>query len=237
MARANIFGARKAEIKRPTHFYRSRIHTYPALLTHTSLRFLVPTSFTPLFRHFLCPFYSAREKHEARASVSRWYLTRVTSERNLSFFFLFSNMYLKLELVSLFGEFRAIISPNNIFALAQIQIFIFTRRESCNVRFCKNWINRTKFYVKDWNPIDSRMENGDGKRCRAATHDRAASGLTIKSVAVPSPSAISISIGAQHIFIEYAFRVTFLFFLFSLCRCTLFRTEVLSLFIKSRSGM
>jgi len=59
---------------------------------------------------------------------------RYLEEKNF-FFFISTREYLKLELILLFEEFHAIITPNNIFTLAQIQIFIFLwKRESRNAR-------------------------------------------------------------------------------------------------------
>lgn len=122
MARVNIFGARKAEIKRPMHFYHSRIHTYPALLARTSLRSLASSTFSSslLFRP-----RETRTREQA-------FLVHNSRARNLSSSFRLDT-YLKHELISLFEEFCAILSPNNIFArdvklafaLARIQVFIF----------------------------------------------------------------------------------------------------------------
>ena len=153
-------------------------YTYSALLTFTYFR-----SFLPFF-HFSIISPVSFIQFFKNASKHYFILSRILPQRKILFFSFHLDTNLKFEFILLFGEFRKIISPNNIFVLTQIQTFIFLKKVSCNAR--TSFLLIYTFYVKDWNPIDlfrSRIENRDGERCRAVTHDRAASGLTIN----PSP--------------------------------------------------
>ena len=186
------------------HFYHS--HIYIILIQPYLLSYF--RSFVPFF-HFSIISPVSFIQSSKNASKHYFILSRILPQRKILFFSFHLDTNLKLEFILLFGEFHKIISPNNIFVLTQIQIFIFLKKVSCNAR--TSFLLIYTFYVKDWNPIDllrSRIENRDGERCRAVTHDRAASGLTIN----PSPFCrlpqflfrSTRRIHAQYISVEYA---------------------------------
>lgn len=162
--RARIFSARGKPKLNGRCTFITRVYTlirsHPHVSSHSRLFLL--SSPPPAPSSVISPthFYSALEKRERE----RAFLVHISRARYggkfYSFFFspfLSLDTCLKLELVSPFGEFRAIISPNNIFARDEsghsrwrASKFLFLPPEGVPLaRLRGKWINETKFYVKD----------------------------------------------------------------------------------------